>query len=236
MREITLKHSINVGVGLLSELFFECGFIVVPCYVYYFHRIGDTTGKLLNISTRFTQLELGISALFGGSNYLKYAPYITDTWITHIWQYIHSCGVKMTDDDFWTYKLPRRHDFFLMDEVISSILSVEQKQIFNQIRLYMKLISASDLFYPNTNVMKAEILECEPMKSTFGFPYVKPFPKNWKKTWKSIILTFINHKQGIFHLGNQCRNRISTTNRHHHMLHQHNATYLPTTFQQIFLV
>ena len=55
----------------------------------------------------------------------------------------------------------------------------------------MKIISASDLFYPNTNVMKAGILDCEPLTSSFGFPYVKSFPTHWKKAWKSIILTLI---------------------------------------------
>ena len=72
-----------------------------------------------------------------------------------------------------------------MDEVLSSNLSVEQKQIFNQIRLYMKMISASDLFYPNTNLMKAGILDCEPLHSTFGFPYVKPFPSG--KRYRSLL-------------------------------------------------
>ena len=30
------KESRRIGICLLFELCFECGFIVVPCYVYYF--------------------------------------------------------------------------------------------------------------------------------------------------------------------------------------------------------
>ena len=96
-------------------------------FLFMHHRLGDTTGRLLQISTRFTQLEVGTSIPFWNCKYKKYSPYVTETWITHIWQYINSCGVKSVDDAFWTCTLPRRHDFFLMDEVISSNLSTEQK-------------------------------------------------------------------------------------------------------------
>ena len=53
-------------------------------FLFMHHRIGDTTGKLLQIRTRFTQLEVGISTPFSSCNYSKYMHYITDTWITHI--------------------------------------------------------------------------------------------------------------------------------------------------------
>ena len=161
-------------------------------YLFMHRRRSDTTGELLNISMRYTQLELGISKTFWSTNYNKYHHFITETWTTDIWRYTHSCGVKIIDNAFWNYKLPRRHDFFLMDAVINTGLSLETKQIFNQIRMYMKIISAADLFFPNTNTFKPDILDCAaPLSSSLGFPNIKPFPQSWKKAWRSILLTII---------------------------------------------
>lgn len=155
-------------------------------------RLDDTTGKLLQISTRFTQLELGVSSTFWTINYNKYQHYITETWTTDIWRYLDSCGMKMKDDDFWSYQPPQERDFFLMDEVLRTNLSTFQKQVFNQIRLFMKVITAGDLFIAGTTTLKKNVIGCtKPMKSKFGFPNIKPFPKKWQSIWNSIILTVI---------------------------------------------
>lgn len=70
-------------------------------------------------------------------------------------------------------------------------------------RMYLKLISAADMFLPETNIFKPEILECDiPMTSSLGFPSIKPFPSSWKKIWKSIILTIILPRVRSVPLGN----------------------------------
>ena len=143
-------------------------------------RLNDTTGQLLNISTRFTQFELGTSKPFWQLHYGKYQHYITETWTTHIWQYLHSCGTALIDMDFWTYALPKEYDFFLMDVVFDSNLSIFHKQVFNQIRMYMKVLTASDLIIDGTNKLKENIIGCKsPLTSSFGFPYIKPFLSHW---------------------------------------------------------
>ena len=156
------------------------------------NRLGDTTGDLLKISTRFTQLELGISTPFWQSWYKKYSPLLNETWTTDIWRYLDSCGMRLMDTTFWNYKLPRRHDFSLMDAVMDSNLSILQKQIFNQVRLYMKVISADDLIDHKTRSIKNNVLDCSnPMTSKLGFPYIKPFPTSWVQLWQSIIKSLI---------------------------------------------
>ena len=70
------------GYGIVS--IFHLQGIEKIKYLFMHRRLNDTTGKLLNISTRFTQLELGTSVPFWSSNYPKYKYYITETWSTHI--------------------------------------------------------------------------------------------------------------------------------------------------------
>lgn len=79
-----------------------------------------------------------------------------------------------------------------MDVILDSSLSVHQKQVFNQIRLYMKLITASDLFDTTNNCLKSNVLGCKhPMTPILGFPYIRSFPSSWTKLWDAIILSMI---------------------------------------------
>ena len=178
------------------------GYGIIPIYhlqgaeklkFYFMHRrLNDTTGKLLNISTRFIQMELGTSTSFWRLNYNSHEHYITETWITDIWRYLRSCGAHLVDNEFWIYTPPRENDFHLMDIVLKANLSIFQKQVFNQIRLFMKIITASDLINAKTNKVKRNIIGCHyPLTSTFGFPNVKKFPKHWIQIWNSIISTII---------------------------------------------
>ena len=90
------------------------------------------------------------------------------------------------------YELPRENDFFLMGLIYESQLSIFHKQVFNQIRMYMKVLTASDIICDGTNKLKPNIIGCKsPLKSSFGFPYIKPFPKHWINIWNSIIATIV---------------------------------------------
>ena len=79
-----------------------------------------------------------------------------------------------------------------MDVIFSSALSTFPKQVFNQIRLFMKIITVSDILIPGSIKLKPNVLNCDyAMKSTLDFPYIKPFHTSWLPIWKSIIRTMI---------------------------------------------
>ena len=178
------------GYGIVSIYHLQ-GFEKIKFYIMH-RRLNDTTGKLLNISTRFTQFELGTSKHFWNLNYVVYQHYITETWTTDIWRYLHSCKSSLVDNDFWVYIPPRENDFYLMDAVYEAKLSIFHKQVFNQIRMFMKILTASDIIDFNTKKLKGNIIGCKsPLSSKFGFPYIKEFPKQWIDVWNSIIATII---------------------------------------------
>ena len=61
---------------------------------YFMHkRLNDTTGQLLEISTRYTQMEMGVTTPFWKMSFDKHHHLTTDTWVTHIWDYLHQCNV-----------------------------------------------------------------------------------------------------------------------------------------------
>ena len=99
----------------------------------------------MKTSLRYTQLESGLSKSFFCHNFYKAHFLVTPTWITNLWQYCSECHVQLQETESWTYSAPRRNDFFLMDVVLRSSISQEHKEIFNRVRLNLRLLTASDI-------------------------------------------------------------------------------------------
>jgi len=62
-------------------------------------RKNDTTAHLLRISTKHTQLQLGISQPFLSTNYEEFSYLCQNTWVTHLWEYASSRGLDITLTD-----------------------------------------------------------------------------------------------------------------------------------------
>ena len=113
------------------------------------YRQQDTTGKLILTSLRYTQLEAGLSKSFFKYNYDKTHFLVTPTWLTHLWEYSTSCHTQIHENTPWIYDPPRQHDFFLMDKVVTSNVPQQHKEIFNRIRINLRLLTASDIVIVN---------------------------------------------------------------------------------------
>ena len=160
-------------------------------------RRNDTTGNLLDICIAYTQLELGISMSFLTQSYYRFKDFVTHTWITHLWQYMTDCKALLEPTNTeHLYNPPRINDFFLMEEVYKADISTEAKEIFNQIRTYLQLVTAADIVEvgSNTAILKNiyEMNNCR--KSEWEWPIVLPFPATWKETWQSVLTTVIQTK------------------------------------------
>lgn len=85
-------------------------------------RLCDTTGKLLEITSRYIQMELGTSTPFWDIPFKKYGYLVSATWTSHIWDYLSQCNVRLHDENQWTYTPPRTNDSHLMDIVLDTLL------------------------------------------------------------------------------------------------------------------
>ena len=178
------------GYGIV-HIFHLQGIEKVKFYIMH-QRLGDTTGKLLEISTYYTQMELGVSQPFWTLQYSTHSAYVTATWTTNIWDYLYQCGVKMIDEDHWVYPPTRYNDFHIMDVVLHSGLSQHQISVFNQIRMYMHVLTASDIYDDNTKSIKEHVYKCQSsLLSTLGWPRIKEFPKSWIAIWQIILKSLI---------------------------------------------
>ena len=146
-------------------------------------REQDTTGKLLLTSLRYTQLECGLSKSFFQYNYDKTNFLLTPTWITHLWQYATTCHVQIHEYQPWIYTPPRQHDFFFMDIVVRSNIPQIDKEIFNRIRINMRLLTASDIVIadPGTKILPHIYDGFNRRESNMNWPCVYKFPDKWQK-------------------------------------------------------
>ena len=157
-------------------------------------RRAESEAALLEISMRYTQLELGLPQHFFTYNYDKCCNYITPTWITHIWSYVDSCGATLKFTNPYKYDLPRENDFFLMEALINeSKIDIVNIRIFNQIRIHLRLISASDIIqYTSSTKIVDYIWNGKNFRtSKIKWPWTKNFPKQWIGIWQSILRNII---------------------------------------------
>ena len=137
-------------------------------------------------------MELGTSQPFWTLKYALDHEYITETWVTNIWDYLCQCGIKMVDNEHWVYQLPRINDFHIMDVVFRSGLSKHHISIFNQIRMYMHAITASDVYDVENMRFKANVYNCEvSLLSSLGWPRIQASPPSWIRIWQTILNSII---------------------------------------------
>ena len=159
-------------------------------------RREDTTGKLMDISMRTTQLECGLSTPFLKNDYYKTQMLATETWLTNLWQYCTECEISIQDTKNWNYQVPRKNDFHIMDVIMSSDLNDEQKAMFNQVRLKLKLLTASDVVLADSGTrIHPDIYQgTNHRASTIQWPKVLDFPKAWYTLFQSVMVNIIAPK------------------------------------------
>jgi len=109
-------------------------------------RQNDTTARLLQISLRHTQLQLGLGTNFLQMDYDEYSYlHSQETWLTHLWQYISSRGLQITLTDDITVSTPFESDAFIMDVLHSSNMTREEKIIANKVRISLQILHLSDI-------------------------------------------------------------------------------------------
>lgn len=76
-------------------------------FLHLHYRNHDTTGKLLKISMKYTQLECGLSDPFYKHDFYKVQHLITPTLTTNLWQYTTESHCSIHEQHSWQYKFPR---------------------------------------------------------------------------------------------------------------------------------
>ena len=113
----------------------------------------------------------------------------TPTWHTNIGQYCSESHVRLREEDPWIYDHPREQDFHLMDVVLRSDITQEQKEIFNRKRLNLRLLMASDIVMINSpNKISSHILKgVNTRESILNWPKVMNLLESWIGTFRMVL-------------------------------------------------
>lgn len=87
------------------------------------------------------------------------------------------------------YTPPRINDFFLMDKVLASDISRDHVNIFNHVRMYLNIITASDIVSLGSGacIMSTARNGTLKRRSKLGWPNSSEPPKRWMEIWCNIL-------------------------------------------------
>ena len=156
-------------------------------------RRNDTTGNLLQIAMANTQLEIGLDNFFMTLNYYDYCEHITKNWVTHLWQYLCDCNATIEPTIPMKYEPPREGDIYFMSLIYASSFTIQEKEIINQIRVYLRVATLADIVAVGlTHSILQPIWDLQQIRqSIWKWPKILKFPKTWKSTWKRALSELI---------------------------------------------
>ena len=148
-------------------------------------RKNDSTGKLLQIPQKHTQLQLGIGTPFFSTDYDAYSYLCQLTWLTHLWQYTSSCGLEIELTDSIVLDSPYENDRFIMDILLQSPAMTKQDCIVaNKMRIAMRLLHLSDVVDGRGKRLLPDIRNgCNYRASKLEWPRQVQL-KKWLPTWQ----------------------------------------------------
>ena len=131
------------GLGL-EHLYTTQGIKHIEQFVRYL--ASDTiTGKLIRVSLEMCQLEVGIGRHLFTLDYSKFHSLLADSWIKHLWQFLHENNIEVLDR-VTELPLPQREgDVYLMEEFQAQGYSHLELARLNKCRIFLRVLTLADV-------------------------------------------------------------------------------------------
>ena len=149
----------------------------------YHLRKKDDTGKMMIMSMRYTQIQLGIQEMFLNSDFDTYGERAFPTWITHIWEYISTRSLSIDINFDVVLPSQREGDRMIMD-TLQNEFSESELQIINKVRISMKVLFLSDVVDVRGKSLLPEVYDCKIHRTTKLIWPKQVLLNKWKNVWK----------------------------------------------------
>jgi hypothetical protein len=161
-------------------------------------RVNDKTGKLLRIGISHLQLISGSRTFVLNTPYQPYSSWITNGWLLSLWEFTASTGLTFKIKANWLPKLTREKDSFLTEQFVSITKTPSVLKTLNQCRLYLQVITVSDITSACGAYILPEIKEgkLNGRRSTLKWP-IQGHPTKTDWTIWSNHLTFLETGQQL---------------------------------------
>jgi hypothetical protein len=147
-------------------------------------NLQDEIGKLILIAISFLQLITGALIPFFTADHTKYKIWIDKWWLTSIWGFTSRLQIGLDIKHQWHPQLSREQDATLMDFALQQKFPHQYLQAIKSCRLYLQVITISDISSADGKTLLPEVLRGEPPKhrtSQLLWPFeAYPAPADWK--------------------------------------------------------
>lgn len=140
-----LHSDTKYGGCSIPHLYMEQGAIAIKYIIQQIRRKTEL-GRIMQISMKTLQLEVGTNTQILMGTALP-PTYITETWITKVWQHIIENNFELKIKVVKFYKIQREYDSCIMDKMKGFAGNV--LRCINHCRMYSRIIFISDIATPN---------------------------------------------------------------------------------------
>ena len=152
-------------------------------------RIQDRTSQLIYIDMSYIQLLTGSGTLFLNQDATSFL-WVESGWLQSVWFFTSRYSLQFLYPSSWIPSKPRCHDVFLMDAFRAYSPSVATMRILNRCRLYLQVITLSDIATADGKNILAEAKQGVPLRdriSTLLWPAQgHPSKADWA-VWKRYL-------------------------------------------------
>jgi hypothetical protein len=144
-------------------------------------KLGDEVGNQLKGVLSCQQLVVGSDKPFFALPFPLYEKWITETWLVSIWCYLSLVKVTIDIENQWLPSLSREHDSMTMDLAITLNLSPTQLKEINSCRIYLQVLTLSNISVANGKSLTVEAqagVRDQSRLSKHSWPNSKR-PKQW---------------------------------------------------------
>jgi hypothetical protein len=149
-------------------------------------------GRLILLSLKITQIEAGIKEPILEFPQIT-LPYISETWITSIRTFLDLHNIQVTLTETLKVRFNGKNDECIMNPEKLKGYSNQQQLDINLVRLYLRVITLSDMSHPDGNDIKQNMLHGErdphqeTRRSTQGWPRQQQPSASQRRLWKRYI-------------------------------------------------
>jgi hypothetical protein len=169
------------------------------------NRVQDKTSKLLRISLSYLQLAVGSTTSVLSLPSKTYVSWIDSCWLVSFWVFLSRLQIQVHLTQHWLPVISWQNDMVLMDHFITQGYSAAALGTLNRCRLYLQVITLSDIVSADGSCIISDILHGIPLTertSTLKWPsQQRPPAKAWD-LWSSALKSLQPRNTLLCPLGN----------------------------------
>jgi hypothetical protein len=153
-------------------------------------KLNNDTGQLVRSMLSHLQLQTGSNQSIFSLNYFLYERLLEQNWLTSIWAYTTTTAITLDIENQWLPQQARVGDVMILDHAIQLNFNTQQLRQINTCRLYLQVLTLSDIATANGKYLLPNILkgQCTTDRtSTLNWPSMSR-PTLWA-AWK----LYLNH-------------------------------------------